>query len=101
MDKLITGTAFGFYALALLGVFAHGVKLWLTREISYSVYTYFLEVNPRGTVLTICAALGAVISAVGAGQISNLNHFADVATAVLAGFACDSSILPVNAKQKG
>ncbi len=99
MDKLVTETAFAFYGLALLGVFAHGVKLWAMREISYSIYDYFFTVDPRGTFLTICAALGAVISAVGSGQISSLHTFADVSTALLAGFACDSSIYPVNSKK--
>ena len=99
MDKLLTLTALGFYAIALLGIFAHGVKLWAMREIDYSIYDYFFTVDTRGTLLTVCTALAGAVVAVGSGHISSLHVFADVSTAFLAGFACDSTIYPVNSKK--
>ncbi len=98
MDKLITSTAFAFYGIALIGIIAHAVKKWAMKEISYSVYDYLVTVDPRGTLVTVGTALGAVITAVGAGQIGNLHAFADVSVAFLAGFACDSAIYPANGK---
>lgn len=98
MDKLITSTAFAFYGIALLGILVHAVKKWAMHEIPYSVYAYLFTVDPRGTLVTVGTALGAVISAVGSGQISSLHTFADVSVAFLAGYACDSAIYPANGK---
>lgn len=100
MDKLITLTAFGFYALALVGILAHAVKKWAMHEINYSVFDYLFTVDPRGTLLTMSTAIGAVITAVGTGQISNLHTFADVAVAFGAGFMCDSAIYPANSTNR-
>ena len=97
MDKLITHMAFGFYAIALLGIVAHAVKKWAMREINYSVYAYLFTVDRRGSFITVASVLASVIGAVGSGSIADLHTFADVSTAFLLGFACDSAIYPANA----
>jgi hypothetical protein len=99
MDKLITASAFAFYGIALLGIVAHAVKKWAMHEINYSLFDYFFTVDPRGTLVTVGTVLGAVVTAVGSGQIGDLHVFADVSTAFLAGFACDSAIYPAGAQK--
>lgn len=98
MDKLITLNAFAFYGLAILGIVAHAVKKWGMKEIPYSAYAYLFTVDPRGTLVTIGTALGAVITAVGSGAITDIHQFSSVSTAFLAGYACDSAIYPANGK---
>lgn len=100
MDKIVSWYGFAFYGMALLGIVAHAVKKWAMREISYSVFAYLFTVDPRGTLVTVGTALGAVVSAVGTGQIASVHSFADVSVAFLAGFACDSAIYPANSKPK-
>jgi hypothetical protein len=97
MDKLFTSAAFGFYAIALLGLVAHAVKKWAMGEIKYSVYAYLFTVDRRGTLVTVATVLGSVIGAVGSGSIVSLHEFADLSTAFLIGFAFDSAIYPANA----
>ena len=98
MDKLISQAAFILYGLALIGIVAHAVKKWLMKEISYSVFDYLFMVDRRGAVLTAFSVLGAMIAAVGGGQINDPHLFADASAAFLIGFAFDSTISPANGK---
>ena len=98
MDKLFTLNAFCFYGIALLGILAHAVKKFGMREIPYSVYAYLFTIDRRGSMVTVGTALGAVVTAVGSGAITDVHHFASVSTAFLAGYACDSAIYPANGK---
>jgi len=98
MDKLITINAFAFYGITILGIVAHAVKKWGMKEIPYSVYAYLFSVDPRGSMVTVGTALGAVVTAVGSGAITDVHQFASVSTAFLAGYACDSAIYPANGK---
>jgi hypothetical protein len=98
MDKLITLSALMLYGLALLGIVAHAIKKWMMKEISYSVFAYLFTVDPRGSLLTICSVLAAVLTAVGTGQINDPHLFPDASAAFLIGFAFDSTISPANGK---
>jgi hypothetical protein len=99
MDKLITLSAFILYGLGLLGIVAHAIKKWMMKEISYSIIDYLFFVDPRGSLLTLFSVLGAVLSAVGSGQINDPHLFPDASAAFLIGFAFDSTISPANSKQ--
>jgi hypothetical protein len=100
MDKIISMSAFILYGVGLLGIVAHAIKKWMMKEINYSVYDYLFTQDPRGSMLTVFTVLGAILTAVGTGQISNVHAFSDVSVAFLAGFAADSAIYPATTGAK-
>lgn len=91
MDKLFTLTAFGFYAIAIVGMVVHAVKKWAKGEIPGSVTDWFIK-NPKATVGALIAAIGAVCAALLSGQISSLNDGAHILAVVGFGYAADSSM---------
>lgn len=91
MEKLITHSALVFYAIALAGILAHGVKRWATREIRGSLVDWYL-MAPRRTVYAVTGALGGVAVALLTGTVVDWHDGAHVLAVWGMGYAADSGI---------
>lgn len=97
MHTLISWNALAFYAMALVGIFAHAFKKWIWREINYSVWEYLFKVDPRATLATVATAISTIAGMVAHGVLVDPNDGTQAFLAIATAFGIDSVVLPATA----
>lgn len=91
MDKLLSLTTLWFSIIAFAGIAGHVIKKSAKDEVHISIHDWFIT-NYESTVAMFCAVYGALFTAIGAGQINNVNDFNQITLVFLWGFAANSAI---------
>ncbi|MCK9394228.1 MAG: hypothetical protein M0Q44_01390 [Methylobacter sp.] len=91
MDKLFTLTAFGFYGIGIVAMFAHALQKMAKGEMSCSFIEWGFR-NKAKTAWTYLSCLGLIAVAILTGQVYDLNEGAHIIAAFGIGFASDSTL---------
>ena len=89
MKELFTGTAFMFYAIALIAMFFHALKKWADGEVDGGLFSWYTQ-DRRRTVAALLACFSAVAGLILGGVLTNYEDAAQFLACAGAGFASDT-----------